>query len=189
VLPDWVVAVMTRFDLLRSCLAVARNRRTLRDWNPNHQASKRQGGSLMRTRVMTVGWVFAIASLSFAVQAAEPATSPASAGPRTQPLDLKAPEVTRLFSLEQINAILSRATDPALEHVEVQAPRWGDLPIDDNSASPAEIVFKSVMSWFVPSRTYAANVNIAPDVTAPLRPAPLMQANYHASFAPPVSQR
>jgi hypothetical protein len=143
----------------------------------------------MRTKVMMSGYVFALAILSFAVQAAEPTSSRSIANGQTQPLDLKAPEVTRIFSVEQINAILSRATDPALEHVEVEAPRIGDLPMNDNSASTAEVVFKSMMRWFVPSNSYAANVNIAPDVTAPFRPAPLMQASYHASFAPPVSQR
>jgi hypothetical protein len=146
----------------------------------------------MRTKVITAGCIFATAAFSFAVQAAEPA-EPASSLPSlrtpSQQLDLKAPEVTRIFSMEQINAVLGRATDPALEHVEVEASRIGDLPLEDNSASTAEVVFRSVMRWFVPSQSYAANVNMAPDVTDPFRPAPLMQANYHASFAPPASSR
>jgi hypothetical protein len=143
----------------------------------------------MRTNVLTAGCVFAMGTVSFAVQAADPAASRSTAPAETRSLDLKAPQLTRIFSIEQINAILSRATDPALEHVEVEASRIGDVPITDNSASDVDVVFKSVVRWFVPSSRYAARVNLSPDATDPLRPAPLMQANYHASFAPPLSQR
>jgi hypothetical protein len=139
----------------------------------------------LTTLLHVIGYAIAFALVPFSAHTAEPAEHATPA----RRLDLKAPEVTRIFSLAQIDAILSRATDPALENIDVEALRLGDLPYDDNSASTGEVVFQSIVRWFAPSETYAANVNRSPDATDPYRPAEMMQANYHPSFPPPFSQR
>jgi hypothetical protein len=129
----------------------------------------------------------ALAVLPCAVNAAE--TAPARTDVRTEsttrPLDLKAPEIGKIFSLAQINEVLSRAVDPALEFVEVEALRLGDLPAEDTSATPAERLARTALWLFAPSATFAANERTAPDATYPLRPAPYLLANYHPSFEQP----
>ena len=137
----------------------------------------------------TLGLVITFALMAFSARADERPEHSNGVPPSSQTLDLKAPALTRIFSLAQIDAILSRAVDPALERVEVEALRLGDLPFEDNSAPAGEAVFKSIVRWFAPSQLYAANVNLPPDATDPYRPAPMVQTDYHASFAPPASQR
>jgi len=135
------------------------------------------------TRHLTA-WILtcAIAAAPCALNAAEPA--PARSNPETKrPLDLKAPEIGKIFSLEQINEALSRAGDPELEFVEVEALRLGDLPAEDNSATSAERAARTAVWLFAPSATFAANERAAPDATYPLRPLPYLESNYHASFA------
>ena len=105
-------------------------------------------------------------------------------------LDLRTPSITRIFTQQQIEMVLARATDPELEHVEVEASRISDVPFVDNSASGTQAAFKEVVRWFAPyPTTRAAQVNASPDATAPYRPAPILLSAYHASFSPPYSQR
>jgi hypothetical protein len=135
-----------------------------------------------------------ILAATFAAHATDVATSPrespANPAHATRTLDLKPPQITRIFTAQQIDMILARATDPALEHVEVEAPRIGDLPLRDNSASTLEVAFKEVIRWLAPYPTVlAARVNAAPDATDPYRPVPVSLSSYHASFAPPYNQR
>ena len=143
----------------------------------------------MTNALKALGYVITLALITITAQAADRSEQPNPAPTTSNHLDLRAPELTRIFSLAQINAILSRAVDPALEHVEVEALRLGDLPFEDNSASDGEVVFQSIARWLAPSQAYAANVNVTPDATDPYRPAPMVQTNYHASFSPPASQR
>jgi len=132
--------------------------------------------------------ILVISMTALTAQAAEPAANSAARKDTPRSLDLKLGPLSRIFTSQQIDAVLSRATDPALENVEVEAPRLTDLPYRDRSASTGETVFKSVVSWLAPSSLYAANANYTPDATAPLRP-PMMASAYHASFPPPYSQR
>ncbi len=112
-------------------------------------------------------------------------TAPTRPSPTTQrPLDLRAPQIGKIFSLEEINAVLSRAADPSLEHVEVEALPLPDLPMVD-SLPPAERLAQTVTWLFAPSATFEAIRRAAPDATYSHRPPPALQANYHASFAPP----
>ena len=105
-------------------------------------------------------------------------------------LDLKAPSITRIFTQQQIELILARATDPELEHVEVEASRIADMPFVDRSASGTEVAFKEVVRWFTPYPTaFASQVNASPDATDPQKAPPLLLSSYHASFSPPYSQR
>lgn len=104
--------------------------------------------------------------------------------------DLRAPPISRIFTPQQIDLILARTLDPDLESVHVEAPRIGDLPLTDKSASVPEATFREVVRWLAPyPSTMAANVNAAPDVTSPYRPVPASLAWYHAGQTSPYSRR
>jgi hypothetical protein len=124
---------------------------------------------------------------SFAAHAAEPRQS-ATATART--LDLTAPLITSIFTPQQIDMILASTFDLELEHVEVEAARINDLPLEDNSASTGEVVFREVVRWFSPyPATLTAQVNPTPDFTDSYRPVPLSMSWYHASFRAPFDQQ
>lgn len=133
---------------------------------------------------LTTGWMLAIIVLPLASNAAETAPD-RSATNLQRRLDLRAPDIGKIFSLAQIDAVLKQALDPALEYVEVEALRLGDLPLQDNSASAAENALRTVLWLFSPSETFAAAVNRPPDATYSHRPEPFLQANYHPSFDQP----
>jgi hypothetical protein len=125
---------------------------------------------------------FALSLAATGVQSSEPATR--------SKLDLRAPPISRIFTPQQIDMILARTVDPDLEGVQVEAPRIGDLPLEDKSASAPEATFKEVVRWVAPYPTaMAANINAAPDVTSPYRPVPASLAWYHAGQTAPFSQR
>lgn len=127
---------------------------------------------------------------SLNAHAADPRPAHEGTKATARSLDLKAPSITRLFTSQQIEMILARATDPELEHVEVEASRIADLPFVDRSASGTEVVANEVIRWFTPYPTvFASQVNASPDATDPQRPAPVLLSSYHASFSPPYSQR
>jgi hypothetical protein len=131
----------------------------------------------MRHTLATVGLTLVLGALPCLLYAAETATAAARTGERT--LDLRAPEIGRIFSPEQINAVLSQV----VERIEVAATRLDGLPFEDRSDSPVEAAAKTV-SWLItPSPTFATRMNNTPDPTYSHRPEPFLQANYHASFA------
>jgi hypothetical protein len=134
----------------------------------------------LKVASLVIGLAASIAAVS--TQASEPATR--------SKLDLTAPPISRIFTPQQIDLILARTLDPDLESVQVEAPRIGDLPLTDKSASIPEAAFKEVVRWLAPYPTaVAANVNAAPDVTSPSRPVPVSLAWYHAGQTPPYGQR
>jgi len=105
-------------------------------------------------------------------------------------MDLTAPQIGKLFSLAQINAILARAVDPELEHVEVEAQRVEDVPFRDRSATPGEAVLRTVANLLTPyPASVSGVVNAKADVTDSYRPAPVSISAYSPSFPVPMSQR
>ena len=144
-----------------------------------------------RTRFAVIGLSSLLCFSIGMANAAEPKATPNASPPReARTLDLKAPLITNLFTAQQIDWILSRAVDPELEHVEVEASRIEDVPFVDRSASDSEVVFREVAQWVAPYPTVlAAEVNHAPDVTDPYRPVPVSMGWYHPSFPTPYSQR
>ncbi len=58
----------------------------------------------------------------FAEEPPEPAAGDNSAEEKKQPLDLRAPDITKLYTPEQVKAMLARARDDA-EPVEVETTR------------------------------------------------------------------
>lgn len=122
------------------------------------------------------------------VDAAEQAPRPATRQSAPKKLDLTPPSLLRIATAEQINQVLSRAVDPQLERIEVEAPRLNDLPFVDRSNSPVQTVFDTVVHWLGPSTQYASRVNYALDSDS-YRPVPLAMSSYHPNFPPPYAQR
>jgi len=121
---------------------------------------------------------------------AQDSPSTVAAVDRPQTLDLRAPDVTVLLTETEIWAALVRSIDRELERIEVEAQRIDDAPFTDRSGGNVELVFREVLSWLAPyPAALVANVNATPDATDSYRPTPAMMGLYHASFAPPASQR
>lgn len=140
----------------------------------------------MLRRLLTTSFVIAGAVLPCALNAAESAPSRPNSMPQQQrTLDLRAPEIGKIFSLAQISAVLKQAVDPELEYVQVEASRLGDVPFADSAASPGADVARTVAWLLAPSPTFFAVERGAPDATYSLRPPPALQVNHHAAFDPP----
>jgi hypothetical protein len=134
------------------------------------------GGLVMLKTCITVGVMTASAAASYAFgaeQTAERQPVPAA-------LDLKAPKIGEIFTPEQIEAVLARAIDPALEHIEVEALPLGDLPLEDEGAALAEEVARTV-AWLI----FGSRANPVPDATDSHRPPPPLATNYNAAFKSP----
>ena len=68
------------------------------------------------------------------------AAPPSAAVPATPPkrLDLRAPDITKVFSQAQLQQVLSKALDPSIEEIEVQGRRSGQpLPPSTPTVWPA----------------------------------------------------
>jgi hypothetical protein len=132
----------------------------------------------MSKTIVTAGWILAL-TFPCASLAAEHTPERIDAQSK-RTLDLKAPEIGRIFSPQQINAVLARATDPALENVEVEALRLDDLPFKDRSASPTQSVARTAF-WLL----FGTRPNPTRDAADADRPAPYLQTNHHAAFDTP----
>jgi hypothetical protein len=140
---------------------------------------------LLKTAVFASSAILTCASstvLPRAVSAAEIAPTH-DASSHEPALDLKAPDIHRIFSPAQIDAVLREATDPALEHIEVEALRLGDLPLKDNSASAAETVARTVAWLFLPHAVFGATEHAPTDATDPYLPPPYVPALHHHAGA------
>jgi hypothetical protein len=73
----------------------------------------------------------ATVTLAVAAGAAEDKTSDSSTreGSQRQPLDLRAPDVTKLYSPEQIDRMVGKSTDDSIEEIEVQGERGRRQPV------------------------------------------------------------
>jgi|GEM_PF-5823544 hypothetical protein len=123
----------------------------------------------------------ALAVLPFALEANESARAPQA---QSRKLDLKASDIRKIFSSEQIDAVLRQAKDPTLEHIEVEALPLDDLPLRDKSAPIFERALRRGLGWIAPSELAAAGPPTDDD-----RPPPFAQTMYHPSFPRPASQR
>ncbi|HEY8540482.1 MAG TPA: hypothetical protein VIL28_16590 [Steroidobacteraceae bacterium] len=115
--------------------------------------------------------LFLLAVLPSALRADEPTPEPAT---EKRKLDLKAPDIRKIFSPEQIDAVLSEAKDPTLEHIEVEALPLDDLPQRDTGDPAAERILRRGLSWIAPREN---RVSRPPDATSPDRPPPPMHSN------------
>ena len=107
---------------------------------------------------------------------AEP-PKPAATVPRR--LDLRAPDITKLFSEAQLKEVLSKALDPRIEEVEVEGKRSGE-PLPPSSptvwpaiAAPFWALMHPTQSWRIlaplPPDQASRVGNDAPDATDPNR--------------------
>jgi hypothetical protein len=141
------------------------------------------------SKLAIVGLGSVLLAGSLAANAVEPQQSAAMDSSSTRTLDLRAPQITSIFTAQQIEMILASTIDLELEGVEVEAARINDLPFEDNSASPGEVAFREVVRWVSPyPAALTAQVNPAPDFTDSYRPVPLEMSWYHASFRAPFDQ-
>ena len=124
----------------------------------------------MRTVGKQLGTAAFVASLAFAgmALAADPAPARAAEEPPIpqvrKPLDLRKPDVTELYTPEQIQAMLAHTRDGRLEEVEVQGERvpvtpnvWGGL------AAPVWALFNPTQAWRIfapvpPDRLHGVDV-------------------------------
>jgi hypothetical protein len=148
----------------------------------------RRNAMVCMSKLASLGVGAVILGASLNVYATDPPQRDDAKPPRM--LDLKAPAISKIFTPQQIEMILARASEPELEHVEVEASRIADVPFIDRSASAPESVFKEVVRWFTPYPTLlAGQVNASPDATDPQRAPPMLLSSYHPSFPAPYSQR
>ncbi|HEY4368107.1 MAG TPA: hypothetical protein VGN07_12820 [Steroidobacteraceae bacterium] len=98
-------------------------------------------------------------------------------------LDLRAPDITKVFSPAQLNEVLSKALDPRIEEVEVEGRRSGQ-PVPPSSptvwpaiAAPFWAVMHPTQSWRIvapmPPDQASRVGNAAPDATDPSRAVPI----------------
>lgn len=157
--------------------------------------TNRAGSITLKSRVTLHATLFSLlwALGSQALQATQAEGEP-ERNQRTEPrsattLDLAAPDIREIFSDSQIEIPLGQSDHYNLEHLEVEALRLDDLPLQDRSASAFQTLV-SVALWLItPSPTLAWRMNSAPDATDPQRPPPAIQSLHHPSFPPPESRR
>jgi hypothetical protein len=126
--------------------------------------------------------VFAACLLTLSdVAAAEdkPADPPKPAAVAPKRLDLRAPDITKVFSDAQLKEVLSKALDPHIEEVEVEGKRSsGPLPPSSPSvwggiAAPFWALMHPTQSWRIlaplPPDQAVRVGNNAPDATDPSR--------------------
>lgn len=116
--------------------------------------------------------------------AAEPAPTstaviPAKTAPPRKPLDLRAPQVTHLYTSEQLNKILSTSLREDIEEVEVESKR--EHPTDSPDvwpgiASPVWAMLNPAQSWRIfaplpPDQTRGQNVRMNTTDAYTLEPA------------------
>lgn len=121
-----------------------------------------------------IGGIAALA-LAGTVDAAENKAADSStreASPR-QPLDLRAPDVTQLYSPEQIDRMLAKTNDDSIEEIEVQGERGRRQPVTPRVwpgiAAPLWALLHPTQAWRIimplpPDQTNVMD-NYAPDAT------------------------
>jgi hypothetical protein len=129
-----------------------------------------------RTVLIVAGLALASAAANADEVAAAAATTTAAAAP-AKPLDLKAPEITQLYSSEQLADILEKLEQKNIEEVEVEgarvAPPAFTPRVWPGIAAPFWALFHPTQAW----RIFAP---LAPDQARQVgnKPAPYTDAAY-----------
>lgn len=99
---------------------------------------------ILKARSIVIG--LAMAAMLEGAFAAEPAAVPAA-----KPLDLRAPDITKLYTAEQLNRILARTLKDDIEEVEVEGRR---VPVEPRSptvwggiAAPIWAILHPTQAW------------------------------------------
>jgi hypothetical protein len=116
----------------------------------------------MQDRPRNSGWLAACALL--VLSAVHAADAPRSVAGNTSPrksLDLKPPDIRKLYTPEQISQMLSTTIDPDLEGVEVEGAR-------ENLIKESPPLWRRAPSWILPREDTAVQEKYAkPDATFP----------------------
>lgn len=114
--------------------------------------------------------------------AAEPDPAPAkAAATQRKPLDLRAPDITRIFSPQELQRLLANTIDPDIEEVEVEGTRPKVVPPETPAVWPGVLapfwaLAHPTQAWRIfapmpPDRAQSIG-NTPPDATDPYRPPP-----------------
>jgi hypothetical protein len=123
---------------------------TMRAWRCAHAASHDSllsGGVMMRAtnRVLTLGAAVMLACSGAA------AAQTLRAAPVPETLDLRAPDITRLYTPQQIQAALAGTYERNIEEVEVYGPHERPVPITpqvwSGIAAPLWALLNPVQAW------------------------------------------
>jgi hypothetical protein len=132
------------------------------------------------TRIAAAVTMLACPGLVVAEEPATAAPAKAAVTPRP-PLDLRAPDITQLFSPEELQRLLAKTIDADIEEVEVEGARTRVLPPATPVAWPGLLapfwaMAHPTQAWriFAPLPPDQAQRigNTTPDATDPYRPAP-----------------
>lgn len=106
-------------------------------------------------------------------------TAAATSDKQRKPLDLRAPDITQLFSQQELQRVLASTIDPDIEEVEVEGARGRAPPPDTPTVwrgilSPFWAITHPTQAWRIlaPLPPDQAKVmgSAAPDATDPYRP-------------------
>ena len=103
----------------------------------------------------------------------------ATSDTRRKPLDLRAPDITRLFSQQELQRVLAKTIDPDIEEVEVEGVRGRRAPPPDTPTvwpgilAPVWAITHPTQAWRIlaPLPPDQAKGSAPPDATDPYRPA------------------
>lgn len=117
--------------------------------------------------------------VSPSIGAASPRNIAFAAGPpspseptRSRRLDLRAPDITRIYTARQIEALLARTTDPDMEEIHVQRSfqRSATPVVWRGIAAPAWALLHPLQAWRIlaplPQEQTTGHAYQAPDATA-----------------------
>jgi hypothetical protein len=112
--------------------------------------------------------------------AVKPTVAPTS-GTQRKPLDLRAPDITRLFSQQELQRVLAKTLDADIEEVEVEGARGRRAPPPDTPTvwpgilAPFWAVTHPTQAWRIlaplPPDQAKGVGSAPPDATDPYRPA------------------
>ena len=115
-----------------------------------------------------------------ATQPAAKPTAAATSGTQRKPLDLRTPDITKLFSQQELQRVLARTIDPDIEEVEVEGARGRSPPPPDTPTvwpgllAPFWAITHPTQAWRIlaplPPDQAKGVGSAPPDATDPYRP-------------------
>lgn len=101
---------------------------------------------------------------AIATTAAAPSVTPSTTSPVTPPqrLDLRAPDITKIFSAARLQQVLSKVNDPSIEEVEVEGRRSGQ-PLPPSTPIVWPGIFAPVWALMHPTQSWRIIAPLPPD--------------------------
>lgn len=118
---------------------------------------------------------------SAAAQSAASTSAATTSDKQRKPLDLRAPDITQLFSQQELQRVLAKTLDPNIEEVEVEGARGRTAPPPDTPTvwpgilAPFWAITHPTQAWRIlaplPPDQAKSIGSAPPDATDPYRPA------------------